>query len=32
MAGRPDLDAIDFCLILSGREPGTDLLATQVPF
>ncbi|MDQ3477519.1 MAG: maleylpyruvate isomerase family mycothiol-dependent enzyme [Actinomycetota bacterium] len=27
-----DLDAIDFCRTVSGREPATDLLATQVPF
>jgi uncharacterized protein (TIGR03083 family) len=27
-----DLDAIDFCRTLSGREPATDLLNTQVPF
>lgn len=27
-----DLDAIDFCRTLSGRESATDLLATQVPF
>lgn len=26
------LDAIDFCRTLSGREPGTGLLSTQVPF
>ena len=26
------LDAIDFCRTLSRREPGTDLLATEVPF
>ena len=33
-AGGPavDLDAIDFCRTLSGREPGTDLLTTAVPF
>ncbi|MGI8651482.1 MAG: maleylpyruvate isomerase family mycothiol-dependent enzyme [Geodermatophilaceae bacterium] len=33
-AGGPalDLDAIDFCRTLSGREPATDLLAPQVPF
>jgi len=33
-AGGPalDLDAIDFCRPLSGREPATDLLAPQVPF
>ncbi|MBA3292560.1 MAG: maleylpyruvate isomerase family mycothiol-dependent enzyme [Geodermatophilaceae bacterium] len=27
-----ELDAIDFCRILSGREPGTGPLSTQVPF
>lgn len=27
-----DLDAIDFCRTVSGREPATDLLASQVPF
>jgi len=27
-----DLDAIDFVRTLSGREPATGLLATQVPF
>ncbi|MDQ3628941.1 MAG: maleylpyruvate isomerase family mycothiol-dependent enzyme [Actinomycetota bacterium] len=27
-----DLDAVDFCRTLSGREPATGLLATQVPF
>ena len=27
-----ELDAIDFCRTLSGREPGTGLLSTQVPF
>jgi uncharacterized protein (TIGR03083 family) len=27
-----ELDAIDFCRTLSGREPATDLLATEVPF
>jgi uncharacterized protein (TIGR03083 family) len=26
------LDAIEFCRVLSGREPGIGLLATQVPF
>jgi hypothetical protein len=34
MAGGPtiELDAIEFCRTLSGRETGTDLLATEVPF
>lgn len=27
-----DLDAIDFCRTLSGREPATEPLSTQVPF
>lgn len=27
-----DLDAVEFCRVLSGRESGTDLLATEVPF
>jgi len=27
-----ELDAIDFCRALSGRQPATDVLATQVPF
>jgi uncharacterized protein (TIGR03083 family) len=27
-----ELDALDFCWILSGRAPGTGLLATPVPF
>jgi len=27
-----ELDAIDFCRTLSGREPASGLLATQVPF
>ena len=33
-AGGPtlDLDAIDFCRTVSGREPATDLLTTEVPF
>ena len=33
-AGGADLalDAVEFCRILSGREPGTGLLATSVPF
>jgi uncharacterized protein (TIGR03083 family) len=26
------LDALEFCRVLSGRAPGTGLLATQVPF
>lgn len=26
------LDALDFCWILAARQPGTGLLATQVPF
>ena len=26
------LDAIEFCRILSGRAPGTGLLAHEVPF
>ena len=30
--GDLDLDAVEFCRILSGREPGTGLLATSVPF
>lgn len=35
--GTPDaeevrLDAVEFCRILSGRAPGTGLLATAVPF
>lgn len=29
---RLELDAIEFCRIVSGREPATDLLATAVPF
>jgi uncharacterized protein (TIGR03083 family) len=27
-----DLDAVEFCRILSGRAPGAGLLATSVPF
>jgi uncharacterized protein (TIGR03083 family) len=27
-----DLDAIDFCRILSGRSPGDGLLSTEIPF
>lgn len=27
-----ELDAIEFCRIVSGRAPGTGLLSTQVPF
>lgn len=27
-----ELDALDFCRILSGRAPGNGLLTTQVPF
>ncbi len=27
-----ELDAVDFCRTLSRREPGTGLLATEVPF
>jgi hypothetical protein len=27
-----ELDALEFCRILSGRAPGNGLLATQVPF
>jgi uncharacterized protein (TIGR03083 family) len=27
-----DLDAVEFCRILSGREPGSGLLATRVTF
>ena len=30
--GALELDAVEFCRILSGREPGTGLLATSVPF
>lgn len=32
--GGPELtlDAVEFCRVLSGRGPGTGLLATQVPF
>jgi uncharacterized protein (TIGR03083 family) len=32
--GGPDisLDAVDFCRILAGREPASDVLATEVPF
>lgn len=29
---RFDLDAVEFCRILSGRAPGAGLLATEVPF
>lgn len=27
-----ELDAVEFCRILSGRAPGTGLLEVQVPF
>lgn len=27
-----ELDAVEFCRTVSGREPATDLLATEVPF
>jgi len=27
-----EVDAVEFCRILSGREPGEELLATRVPF
>ncbi|MGN6780698.1 MAG: hypothetical protein ACTHJH_04285, partial [Marmoricola sp.] len=27
-----ELDAVDFCRVLSGRGAGSGLLATQVPF
>ena len=27
-----ELDAVEFCRILSGRAPGSGLLATSVPF
>jgi len=27
-----ELDAVEFCRVLSGRETGTGLLATEVPF
>ncbi|HSL56776.1 MAG TPA: maleylpyruvate isomerase family mycothiol-dependent enzyme [Acidimicrobiales bacterium] len=27
-----ELDAVEFCRIVSGRAPGTGLLATEVPF
>jgi uncharacterized protein (TIGR03083 family) len=32
--GGPDisLDAVDFCRTLAGREPASDVLATEVPF
>lgn len=30
--GRLELDAVEFCRILSGRAPGDGLLATAVPF
>ncbi len=29
---RLDMDAVDFCRILSGRAHGTGLLATEIPF
>ncbi len=29
---RIELDAVDFCRTVSGREPGAGLLATRVPF
>jgi uncharacterized protein (TIGR03083 family) len=28
----PEIDAVEFCRVLSGRAHGTGLLATQVPF
>ncbi len=31
-AAREELDAVEFCRILSGRRAGTGLLATEVPF
>jgi hypothetical protein len=31
-APRLELDAVQFCRILSGREAGAGLLATEVPF
>ena len=33
-SGRPDLemDAVDFCRVVSGRSAGAGLLTTQVPF
>lgn len=31
-AERLELDAVELCRILSGRAPGTGLLATEVPF
>jgi uncharacterized protein (TIGR03083 family) len=27
-----ELDALDFCWIVAGRQPGTGLMATKVPF
>jgi hypothetical protein len=27
-----ELDAVEFCRILSGRAKGTGLLSTEVPF
>jgi hypothetical protein len=27
-----ELDAVDFCLAVGGRQPGTGLLNTEVPF
>jgi len=27
-----ELDAVEFCRILSGRAPGSGLLSTRVPF
>lgn len=31
-AERHELDAVEFCRIVSGRAPATGLLATEVPF
>lgn len=33
-AGGPsiELDAVEFCRVVSRREPGTGLLDTEVPF
>jgi uncharacterized protein (TIGR03083 family) len=31
-ADRIEMDALDFCRVLSGRSPATGLLAEQVPF
>jgi hypothetical protein len=27
-----EMDAVDFCRVLSGRDPGEGLLTTEVPF